>query len=121
MLGKKFYETKMPLISSLIIKKGNLWRITKQMATYGEENIQEIFGEEYLPNIEQNFMPFVYLVRCKIKENRTIWTLIHPKYKEYKFFFVDRSINSNNDELLNLARKHIGKNDSLISINTFKT
>lgn len=44
MLGKKFYETKMPLISSLIIKKGNLWRITKQMATYGEENIQEIFG-----------------------------------------------------------------------------
>lgn len=66
-------------------------------------------------------MPFVYLVRCKIKENRTIWTLIHPKFKEYKFFFVDRSVSSNNDELLNLARKHIGKNDSLIVINTFKT
>lgn len=35
-LGKKFYETKMPLITYLVIKKGNLWRVSKQMSTYGE-------------------------------------------------------------------------------------
>ncbi len=60
-------------------------------------------------------------MRCKIKEHRTIWALMYPKNKEYKFFFVDRSVNANNDELLNLARKHIGKNDSLIAISSFKT
>lgn len=47
--------------------------------------------------------------------------MIYPKNKEYKFFFVDRATNANNDELLNLARKHIGKNDSLISINSYKS
>ena len=34
--------------------------------------------------------------------------------------FVDRSLNANNDELLNLARKLIGKNDSSVTINNYK-
>lgn len=37
LLGKKFYETKLPLITSLIMKKGNLWRTGKQSMTYKEE------------------------------------------------------------------------------------
>lgn len=35
-LGKKFYETKMPLLTSLVVKKGNLWRINKNLKVYNE-------------------------------------------------------------------------------------
>ena len=35
-IGKKFYETKLPLIMSLIMKKGNIWKTNKQMMTYKE-------------------------------------------------------------------------------------
>lgn len=33
-LGKKFYETRLPLLVSLIMNKGNLWRTGKQAMTY---------------------------------------------------------------------------------------
>ena len=33
-LGKKFYETRLPLETSLIMKKGNIWKMTKQSMTY---------------------------------------------------------------------------------------
>lgn len=33
-LGKSFYEIKMPLIISLILKKGNLWKISKHLPIY---------------------------------------------------------------------------------------
>jgi hypothetical protein len=36
-LGQKFYETKMPLLTSLIMKKGNLWKTNKQAMTYRED------------------------------------------------------------------------------------
>ena len=66
-------------------------------------------------------MPIVYLIRCKVKENRIIWTLINPRIKEYKFIFVDRAVGGNNDELLNTARKSIGKSDTFVSISSYKT
>lgn len=50
MIGKKFYETRMPLLISLIMKKGNLWKTNKQTMTYQEEDIQEVYGQ-YLPNL----------------------------------------------------------------------
>jgi hypothetical protein len=33
-LGKKFYETRLPLETSLIMKKGNIWKMTRQSTTY---------------------------------------------------------------------------------------
>ena len=62
-LGRTFYETKIPLSINLILKKGNVWKINKQMKTYHEEDIHEVFGSQYLPNIENHFMPIIYLGR----------------------------------------------------------
>ncbi len=61
-------------------------------------------------------MPIVYVVRAKVIDNRTIWGLINPKYKEYNFILVDKAINSNTDQLYKIARKAIGKPDSKINI-----
>ena len=66
-------------------------------------------------------MPIVYLVRCKVKENRVIWALINPRIKEYKFFFVDRATGGSVDELISLARKTIGKSETYVTINSYKT
>lgn len=33
-LGKTFYETKIPLLVNLILKKGNLWKINKHLPLY---------------------------------------------------------------------------------------
>ena len=60
-IGKKFYETRLPLMISLIMKKGNLWRTGKQSMAYREEQIQEVFGD-YLPNLDRTPLPVVYLV-----------------------------------------------------------
>ena len=34
LLGKTFYEVKMPLLINLILKKGNLWKISKHLPLY---------------------------------------------------------------------------------------
>lgn len=104
LLGKKFYETKLPLMTSLIMKKGNLWRTGKQSMTYKEEEIQEVFGE-YLPGIERSPIPTVYLYHQKVLSGRSIWALIVPKYHEFFFAFVDKSVGARNDELMALTRK----------------
>ena len=39
-IGEKFYETKLPLIMSLIMKKGNLWKTNKSLQNYREEDVQ---------------------------------------------------------------------------------
>ncbi len=95
-LGQKFYETKMPLLTNLIMKKGNIWRTTKQAMTYREDEVQEIFGE-YLSEVERLPIPTVFLFHQKVLSGRTFWALIIPKYHEYFFIFVDKSKGAQND------------------------
>ena len=106
----------MPLLISLIMRKGNLWKISKQLPMYKEEDVHEVFGGQYLPNIEDNFMPIVYLSRIQVLDNRQIYAIISPRAKEYNFVFVDHSSGKNNDELYRLARKTIKKDNCKISI-----
>lgn len=120
-LGKTFYETKIPLLTSLILKKGNLWRISKQLPIYREEDVHEEFVSTYLPNIEDNFMPIVYLCRVEVMDNRQIFAVINPRLKEYHFFYVDNSIGKSNDELLKLARKTIKRDEVKINIKSKNT
>lgn len=64
---------------NLILKKGNLWKISKHLSLYREQDVHEIFGSEYLPKIEENFMPTAYLSRIKAFENKHIFTLFSSK------------------------------------------
>ena len=79
LMGKKFYETKLPLIMSLIMKKGNLWKINKSANTYREEDIQSVYGD-YLPNLQKTPLPTVHLIYEKVMVGRSVWALVIPKY-----------------------------------------
>jgi hypothetical protein len=110
-LGKKFYETRLPLDTSLIMKKGNMWRMTKQSMTYKEEEIHEVFGE-YLTGLDKSPIPMVFLYHERVLAGRSIWALYIPKNHEYYFAFVDKSKGAFHDELLTLARKILKSKDS---------
>ena len=86
----------MPLLTSVIIDKGNIWKTNKQAMTYKEEEIQEQYGE-YLTGIERLPIPTVYLFYQKVLPGRTFWAIIIPKYHEYFFIFADKSKGAQND------------------------
>jgi hypothetical protein len=46
---------------------------------------------------------------------------MNPKNNDYRFIYVDKSTNANNDELVNLARKQIAKEDARITVISMKT
>lgn len=98
------------------MKKGNLWRISKHLPLYREEDVQEVFGSEYLPKIEDNFMPTVYLCYACVLENKHMFSLFSPKTLEYTIVFLDNSLAKNSDDLIRLARKAIKKEDAKITI-----
>lgn len=58
-----------------------------------------------MPGIERSPIPTVYLYHQKVLSGRSIWALIVPKYHEFFFAFVDKSIGARNDELMALTRK----------------
>lgn len=39
MIGRSFYEVNLPLISSLIMRKGNIWKVNKQSLSYNESEV----------------------------------------------------------------------------------
>lgn len=47
--------------------------------------------------------------------------MMNPKNNDYRFVFVDRSVNANNDELVGLARKQIAKEDARIVVSGVRT
>lgn len=47
--------------------------------------------------------------------------MMNPRSNDYRFIYVDRSTNANNDELVNLARKQIAKEDARITVTSMKT
>ena len=95
-IGKKFYQTKLPLLMSLIMKKGNIWKTNKQLMTYREEDVQEVYGD-YLPNLERTPLPMVHLIHQKVMSGRSVWALIIPKDHEYSLAFVDKSKGAQHD------------------------
>ena len=103
------------------MNKGNLWKINKQLPTYREEDVHEVFGGQYLPNIEDNFMPIIYLSRLCVLETKYIFAVINPRTKEYTFIYVDHSSGKNYDDLLKLARKIIKRPDSKLSVQSKPT
>jgi hypothetical protein len=113
----------MPLLVSLILKKGNLWKISKHLPLYREDDIHEVFGSEYLPKIEDSFMPTIYLSQTSSLnlKNKHIFCIFSPKTMEYIFLFLDNSLGKNSDELLRLARRTIQKEDAKISVVTKPT
>lgn len=50
-----------------------------------------MFSSDYLPDIENNFMPFVYLSRLCILKSKYLFGVINPRMKEYTFIYVDNS------------------------------
>lgn len=47
--------------------------------------------------------------------------MMNPRSNDYRFIYVDRSTNANNDEMVNLARKQIAKDDAKITVTSLKT
>lgn len=47
--------------------------------------------------------------------------MMNPRSNDYRFIYVDRSTNASNDELVNLARKQIAKEDARITVTSMKT
>jgi len=78
------------------MKKGNIWKTNKQLMTYREEDVQEVYGD-YLPNLERTPLPMVHLIHQKVMSGRSVWALIIPKYHEYSLAFVDKSKGAQHD------------------------
>ena len=79
------------------------------MPLYREEDVHEVFGSEYLPKIEDSFMPTVYLSKITVLENKHMFSIFSPKTLEYTIVYLDNSLGKNTDELLRLARRTIKK------------